>query len=308
MSFLNSIWSYIQDILIYIVQQSKPPYHVQPPAPVPGGQPVEDKVTQLKNLILNYNAPFKTTWPPVTGTQPNAEIHKITEVTALAMANKILEHANLVHNDFEYLSACIMQESRFDPACYNHNLKEYNGKESFEGTDWGCCQLSGYYLPSKPGMKGLTEAQMIAKATSPEWAVPTMAQVMAENLNTANNDIANATVKLAALKVKLDGLGLLTTSASVSAISVGKETDANLINVLKRTNNTSLSDPQFMATLYYNRGATGGLILLLAEDRTGIQHAFSVGKWYAQFVAAFSTSTTKTFGTPHEPFAEHSLR
>jgi hypothetical protein len=274
MSLLSNIWQYIQNLVNEIMTDHTP-------TPQPSShQPNDGGLNRLTQIIIANNAPFKTFYPPVTGTQPNAEIHKISTETATQMASAILANAHLVNDDSDYLAACIKQESRFDPACYNHNLAEYNGVESFEGTDWGCCQMSGYYLPTKPGMQGLTEAEMSAKAMSIEWAVPEMASVMHDNLTQANNDLYAAQTALTALQSQLrDGTDIK------MAAQINAKIDANLITIMKSLNTTPLSNEQFLATLYYNRGASGGLKFVLEKSMSDIQHPFAVGKWYGQFKA-----------------------
>ena len=255
MSLLSNIFQYLQNLVNEIMTDHTPTAQ-------PLNNPSNDGgLNRLTQIIIENNAPFKTFYPPVTGTQPNAEIHKISTETATQMASAILANAHLVNGDSDYLAACIKQESRFDPACYNHNLAEYKGIESFEGTDWGCCQMSGYYLPSKPGMAGLTEAEMSAKAMSIDWAVPEMASVMHDYLVQANNDLYAAQTELTALQSQIhDG-----TDSQVLA-GINAKIQANLITIMETLNNTPLSNEQFLATLYYNRGASGGLKFVLEKS------------------------------------------
>lgn len=146
-----------------------------------------------------------------------AIIHKLDDVQAQQVADIITREANRVGMAVADLAACICQESRFDPACYNKNLGEH--PESFAGTDWGICQISGKYLPDKPGMKGLTEDQMKAKVLDPNYSIALMADTMAGNLAWANK----------------------------------------MLPTLTDVDKARVPSAFFLATLAYNRGNTGAL-------------------------------------------------
>jgi hypothetical protein len=269
----------------------------------------------LTQLILSVNAPYRALYPPEIGPTINAEIHTISASAAMNVANLIIESAAEQNIDYIYLAACIFQESKFDEACFNHNLAEYNGVVSFEGTDWGISQNSGYYLSSKPGMPtypvkppqphqpvnptkaqaaqyksdmaayetALTnfqnavyhwENEASALARTAEWAIPVMAQVMHDNLVTAQNDLPSVQ------------------------------------DIMDKLNTTSLSHEQFLATLFYNRGETGGLEAVKTLSYSNMQHPFMVGRWYKQFKAALQqTKALEPFVMlVHQPFAPHVKR
>jgi hypothetical protein len=259
-NFLYKVWDEI------IVNNPTPPV----PAPVESDTA---KIDNLSALMLQTNAPYVEYYPK-GGDVINAEIHTISASAALSEAKLIVSNSEANNLDYVYLASCIFQESKFDPACFNHNLTEYNGVESFDGTDWGMCQMSGYYLPTRPGMAGLTQAQMQIKAMTAEWAVPVMAEIMADNLADAITDMP-----------------------SVSSI-------------MPQLNTTELSNEEFLATLYYNRGRSGGLEAVKSLDYANMQHPFMVAKWFAQFKTALETGqpVASHVMLKHEAFAPHIRR
>lgn len=264
MNFFVYIWQLIQSTLLYIfpptVKPTPAPTPTPSPAPSPTPTPVPAPVpvVTLKDVIMAYNKPI-TSYYPVGSTTVNAVIHQIDATTAELEANLIETNASTADMDYIFLSSAIMQESRFDPACFNYNLSQENLTPSFATTDFGMCQMSGAYLPSKPGMAGLTDAQMQAKAQDPTWAIPMFVSIMQGLQHQAESLLASNTA-LAAMTAKL--------------------------------NTTKLSNTQFLATLFYNRGVTGGTNYLLTNNTAMIQHPFRVAVWYGDFTTALSPTTT----------------
>jgi len=204
------------------------------------------KTPTLADVILAYNHPFINYYP--AGSKIiNAEVHKITAAQAQQVANLIASEAKRVGLDPLFLAAALNQESMFDGNCYNKNLKEHS--QSFAGTDWGIAQMAGTYLPSKPGMQGLNTTQMYLKAFDVTWAIPVFADEMLSLFMQAKTWM-----------LTLDNL------AAIRAI-----------------NNTSLTNPEFIATGAYNAGFTG-ITKLILEKSTNIVHPFRVATWFDQFV------------------------
>lgn len=137
----------------------------------------------LAQLVLSQNAPYKS---PLRG----AEVHQIDAATAQRVADLIQAAAQQTGLSVAYLAGCLCRESKFDPAAYNENLSLVNRTPAFTTTDFGIAQFSGRYLPNRPGMAGLTEAQMQAKACDPAWAIPTFAGIMAGNVTWAVHILA----------------------------------------------------------------------------------------------------------------------
>jgi len=260
-AFISEMW---QDLVSFL-KTTNPvitPTPVVPTPPTPGPnptppQPAPAPQVTLADIIVAYNAPFIRTYPIVGGTTIDAQIHQIDQATAEQIATLIQDAATANPTlDPIYLAACIMQESRFDPNCFNHNLSASTPTITFEGTDWGMCQMSGNYLPSKPGMAGLTESQMQTLACTASWAVPVMGSIMAGNL-------ATATAQL--------------------------NSDAVLAAGVKKYNTTTLTDAQWLATLMYNRGETGAINDVKTGQTSLIEHPGNVGTWFADFNKAIQT-------------------
>jgi hypothetical protein len=125
---------------------------------------------KLHEIILARNSPF-------VNPERGAEIHKIGESTAKTVAALIQYFAPAYRLPVAFLSGCICQESSFDPCAFNKNLLEHAGVETFEGTDWGLCQLSGKYLPDC-GTGATDQAGYISVANEPAWAIEFMAKTM----------------------------------------------------------------------------------------------------------------------------------
>ena len=169
----------------------------------------------LKDIILSKNAAYQSLYNGVI----SAEIHKIDDATAQHVADLITSEANRVGMPIAALAACICQESKFDPGCYNKNLREHDGVDTFPGTDWGICQISGKYINGYAGMMNLTAAQMKVKALDPSWSIPQMANAMQLLLAWAEK----------------------------------------IIPTLTAIQQSRVKSPLFLATLGYNRGRNGAL-------------------------------------------------
>ena len=249
-----------------------------PPVPPTPYKPVPPSHTvTLADIIRAYNSPFKSMYP-VGSTTVNAEIHNLPTSAADKIADLILSESVRTGIDMYYLAACIMQESRFDPACYNHNLGHDRTTISFEHTDWGMCQMAGTYLPDKPGMQGLSQIQMAAKATDANWSIPMMADIMVGHLASAKKYFA---------------------------------TDAVFQQNTTRLNTTSLTDAQFAATLFYNRGEAddtvnkrGGRYYIKNDIVDEIKHPYRVAHWYDAFQHDLKQNTTvfSKYFDVQEPF------
>ena len=244
----KNLWVYIQDAFNWI----KLNVQVETTNPITTNTPVASSVApvltpsqKISDFFLTHNNSYETFYPPVTGTIVNAIIHKITEEQATELGNLIVTNSVSVSGDYNYLSACIFQESQGDEACFNRNLKEHNGVISFDGTDWGLCQMAGTFLSSRPGMSGLSESEMQAKALTAAWSVPAMAEIMAENLKWAEQVLPS------------------------------------VLTTMEKLNTTSLSHVQWLATGAYNRGQNGILEAVKSLNYANMQHPFAVAKWYS---------------------------
>jgi hypothetical protein len=247
---INSIVNYFQNLYNYIVKPKVKP------------QPGETKVT-LVDVINAYNTPYVRHYKD----QVDAQIFVNPPERNLVIANLILSESLRLGIDYIYLAACIAQESRFSELCFNHNLAEHNGIESFEGTDWGMTQQSGIYLPERPGMppkpnvtamttneaaSAITDWQnkMKALAFTAEFSVPLMATIMTENLMVSEKELKNDEVLAAAVK---------------------------------KLNTTALTDAQALATSMYNRGTTGAITYFKENNAAMLKHFIAVGTGYSNF-------------------------
>lgn len=256
----------------------KPTPTPQPTPPAPGPNPPQPtpQVT-LASLVKAYNSPY-VSYYPLGSTTVNSEIHKIDDATAQEVADLITKNAIAKNLVVEYFAACIMQESRFDPQCYSHNLGLTRPVASFDTTDWGMCQMNGSYLYTKPGMpvvpvkpqnptpaeetayeQALTEWQAEATkiAMTPSWAVPMMASIMADNLDWATRTFP---------------------------------TDSILTSQMAKYNTTNLTNAEFLATLAYNRGQTGAVNIIKTNDVSRMKHPYHVATWYDDFKKALATT------------------
>src|ERR1700733_10979777 len=136
----------------------------------------------LEYLIYKFGNRNVTTYYPAGSQQIDAVIRPVPKSRISALASILRIEAVTYNIELAYLAACIFQESCFSESCYNNNLGHDRTVPSFQGTDWGMCQLSGQYLPSRNGMKGLTEDEMKAKALSADWAIPAFAEIMSDNI------------------------------------------------------------------------------------------------------------------------------
>lgn len=211
---------------------------------------MKSKSPTLASVILSYNHPFTNYYPVGTKTV-NAEVHKITTVQAQQVATLIASEAKRVGLDPLFLAAALNQESMNDQHCYNKNLKEHNGTNSFAGTDWGIAQFSGKYLPLMSGMAGLNQTEMYLKAFDVAWAIPAFANEM------------------------------LALSNQVSKWFV---TDVAALSQTEKLNTTKLTPVEFVTTLSYNHGFSGATALIISGNSAALTHGYRVGTWYEQFV------------------------
>ena len=231
---------------------------------------------RLFNLISAKNTGFTSYYP--NSFSPNrvvgAQISKLTSEQITVISNIMLTWKGTL--PLHYFCAVSFQESQWDPQAFNKNLRETNGKETFQGTDWGFGQQSGYEVVNMPEMKGLTEAQMQAKLLDPNWSIPKMANEYKQLVTWAN--------------------GI---------------TDNNLRLQLERTPTwffapgTKVSDGldpyvAFVATLAYNTGPTGALATIANggyRDKAGKYpdiHGRSVQTWMNAFYPLLNPTDTKT--------------
>ena len=232
----------------------------------------------LAELVFQQNAPYKS---EVRG----AEVHKIDQETANAIAALIEREANIIGASEAYLAACICRESKFDPQCYNHNLTLIDREVTFEKTDWGECQFSGKYLPSKPGMRGLTQDQMREKAFDPSWAIPVFASEMGWNVIWATATLASG-YHLPALKETV-----VRTAQGESRFGGRSAVDYTSDQVLAAIR-ASASQPDYgatsamaalwLATMAYNSGEHGAIVDLFGP-RKRIDHPNVVMSTYLLF-------------------------
>ncbi len=219
-------------------------------------------------LIENRQEGYISYWPSVIDLHRvvNAQITVIDDPAKREqVAELLVEVAQHTKLPLYYLAACSYQESRWDPTCFNHNLFEYGGKESFGGTDWGFAQNSGYNLLSLPSFKGLTQEQMIDKALDPEWAIPYFGEMMTIRVNWAKS------VYDQDLKAKMDKL-----SSDVFIPPAQMPADPDL-------------DPYiaWLATSSYNAGSEGALSVIAKGGLLGngavFRHGNAVQTWMRQF-------------------------
>ena len=267
MSFqiFNNLISYLKDLINYIKSNAKGNTVI---TTTNSGSAILSPVQKLKQIIISNNSAYITYYPPITGTTVNAQIHVITPERAAVIADLIIKNSVLLNNAVLYLAACICAESRFDEGCFNRNLVEHKGVVSFDGTDFGICQMAGSFLSSRNGMAGLTQDEMQAKALTAEWSIPMMAEIYSANI-------------LHAIKV----LPLELTESEYSYLNYPKGT--TIKNIMDKLNTTKLSHEEFLAALFYNKGQTGGLEAIKQLNYAMIKHPFSVAKIYSNFVNEF---------------------
>jgi len=238
---------------------------------------------KMYEIVSHYNSGETKIYYPVrndsSGTL-DAYIGKNDPQTNQLVADLIVSSANDNKIDPYFLACVIQQESIYSPVTYNHNLSKSNLTPNFETTDWGIAQLSGKYLPSKPGMQGLSEEEMQTKALDANWAIPTMAQVYAGLLAQAVKELSE---------------------------------DPVLLEDVKKLNTTSLTDEQWLAALFYNRGISGGIHDVKTNATTLIAHPYHCATWYGQ-ITSFAKNgifvSAKSLNQPDESeyFMDHEDR
>jgi len=208
----------------------------------------------LVNLIAAYNRPVTILYPLYIGPSIAAMITLNTSEQNQLIANTIISAAAAVDINFIYLAAVINQESCFGVNTVNYNISQTNPVSSFATTDWGIAQFAGTFLPSKEGMAGLSEAQMIAKVFDPIWAIPMMAKIYAGNMATAAKNIS---------------------------------TNTTLASAVHKLNTTTLTDDEWLGALYYNRGIQGGNNDVMTNQTSLMAHPYHCATWYAAFTQIF---------------------
>lgn len=224
-------------------------YFAKPPT-------IPDATPTLFDIVKTYGTRQITTYYPVGSTTVNAQIGSVPADRVSVIAGLISSTAKFYNLDEIYFAAANFQESCFYEKCINNNLGPNNPNASFATTDWGMCQMSGQFLPNKPGMSGLTQTEMATKALTAEWAIPAMGKFMAGLVENAVADLANA----------------------------------DFAKLVKTLNTTKLTDTQWLSTLYYNRGRDGSIGFIKANDLSAIAHPYRVGNWYAQFDAILNNA------------------
>lgn len=217
----------------------------------------------LYNIISHYNAGETKIYYPnrhdPTGTL-NAYIGKNDDATNKLVADLIVTSAASAGLDPLFLAAVINQESQFSPVCYNHNLSASRLIPSFEHTDFGISQMSGSFLPSKPGMQGLTQDQMQAKAFDPTWSIPTCANLYA---------------------------GLITQAEKIM------KNDEQMKNMVHELNTTNMTDSEWLSALFYNKGQTGGCNFVKTNNIDKMAHPKHCGTWFSAFQSYVTTQKFK---------------
>jgi hypothetical protein len=120
----------------------------------------------------------------------NSHFAKPTAAQVQTSAEQIVASALARGVTLPFFLACICEESLFCLDCYDKN-----NQTTWEGTDWGPCQFSGYEIPTLSGMAGLTQAEMQAKAEDPTYAYPECAVWYAGLLTWAVQPATQALVK-----------------------------------------------------------------------------------------------------------------
>jgi hypothetical protein len=154
--------------------------------------------TTLETLIVQESVnegPFKGS---------GGTIHKVTAAQAAVIAPLMRQAAKDYGLDVRMLAAQMRQESRFDPLATDPNNENHypageTPLEIFKHTDIGIAQFSGAGLAARPEFQGLSVDQMVEKGQDPNWAVPAMAQFVANNLKWASEQ--DAKFKAAGTKV-----------------------------------------------------------------------------------------------------------
>lgn len=157
----------------------------------PSGVSSPPTIGDVQRLVDAFNAKMiPNGLPALVNPVRDATIHRISASTAAIVGYELFHAAERVGLPLVYLLACAFQESCFDPACTNQNLTVTKRTPTFEGTDWGVTQFSGRYLADKPGMVGLTQAQMAVKVLDPKWSIPVFADEMLSLVNWAKTVIS----------------------------------------------------------------------------------------------------------------------
>jgi ethanolamine utilization microcompartment shell protein EutS len=212
----------------------------------------------LVNLIEAYNRPVTILYPLYIGPSIGAMITLNTPEQNQLIANTIISAAANVGINFIYLAAVIQQESCFAVNAVNYNISQTNPVSSFATTDWGISQFAGTFLPSKEGMVGLSEEQMIAKVFDPTWSIPMMALIYAGNIATAEKNMS---------------------------------TNTTLASAVHALNTTTFTDAEFLACLAYNRGWSGAINDVLTNQTALMHHPYACANFFKIFTQIFDHVT-----------------
>lgn len=246
---IQQIWQEIMGGIAYVF-----PAQIKA-SPVPGTNTV---AVQLVDIITAYNRAVTVLYPRGIGPTIAAIITKNTPEQNKLVADTIKSAALAVGINEVYLASVINQESCFGIHTVNFNISATNPASSFQHTDWGIGQFSGFFLPSKSGMEGLTQEQMEVKVLDPTWAIPMMAQTYAGNIAAANKNMSTNT------------------------------TLASSVHVL---NTTTFTDAEWLAALYYNRGVSGGNLDVYTHATSMMAHPYHCATWYAAFNKALAANS-----------------
>ncbi len=212
----------------------------------------------LVSIIKAHRANFEN---PLKGSVIVAPTDAEVEIEAQLLDMYSINHQVPV----EFLAAAMCQESLFSCNCRNGNYLGANPHHTNEGTDWGPGQVNGANLPSLiPSCNG-DWGCLVAKITSPQYAIPAFC---------ANYD---------ALLTWADHIIDRTDKSTVWA----KEREA--VYAGGSSVDPKWQNAYWLAALAYNRGRLGAL----AEVAAGqvVPHP--------DHVATYCNAFSDTFGRPH---------
>jgi hypothetical protein len=195
-----------------------------------GGGPLTlPELIAIKNNPAVIAAFAVDSWVKASG----AVIHLVTSAQAAHIDALISEYGTLFVNR-PMLAAWICGESLFDAQAINPNNQEAEKKPNvFERTDYGLVQIDGLYMSGHPGMAGLTQDEMIAKALDPEWAikdlVATAEGLLAWSLTLSKEQLRDYAPRVVAFNAYNEGReGTLDAIARGDALLYGKNLAARV--------------------------------------------------------------------------------
>jgi hypothetical protein len=162
MSFLSTLAGWVKTAVSFITA---------PPLPSPG--------STLADIIMSETRDYGPS--PVTG----GHLKKIDRSTAEIVADLILKEAYKAGESAAFIAAGICGESCFDPTAIDPNNQDGKPGETdhqkFLHTDFGIGQFDGNILVAEPELKGLSDADIQAKAEDITWAIPHFCAIVAGN-------------------------------------------------------------------------------------------------------------------------------